>query len=87
MATGWLARRHARQGSTGPGGAQERHPADRVVVAGREAPMFSGSAGAVDWLVGLVGRPPAAETVAAEDWLMFRGDAERNAAAPAAPRC
>ncbi len=59
---------------------RDRHPTVRVVIAGREAPMFSGSADAVDWLVGLVGQPPVARALAAEDWLMFRGDPARNAA-------
>jgi hypothetical protein len=66
---------------------RQRHPTLRVAVGGREVPIFSGDAGAIDWLVGLIGPQIAADPAAADRWLMFRGDAARMRPRPAARRC
>jgi outer membrane protein assembly factor BamB len=59
---------------------RQRHPSIRVAVAGREVPIFTDDSDAVDWLVKLVGAVTAASPAEADRWLMFRGDAMRNAA-------
>jgi outer membrane protein assembly factor BamB len=59
-----------------------RHPGLHVTVAGRETPIFSSDAEAVDWLVKLIGTYSAPTAADADRWLMFRGDASRNAAVP-----
>ena len=60
---------------------RQRHPVLRVAVAGREVPIFSNDAEAVDWLVGLIGTSTPAGPAEADHWWMFRGDAARNATA------
>ena len=37
---------------------RERHPSLRVTIAGRETPIFTNNAEAVDWLVKLIGAQP-----------------------------
>lgn len=58
---------------------RERHPSLRVAIAGREIPLFTDNSDAVDWLVRLIGTQPSATGTEADSWLMFRGDAARNA--------
>lgn len=60
---------------------RKRHPTMPVTVAGREVPLFADGADAVEWLAGLIGSGPAVMAVQSDQWLMFRGDAARNAAA------
>jgi len=57
-----------------------RHPSMKVEVAGRNVPLFAKDSGALDWLVAMVGPQSAAALTEADRWLMFRGDAARNAA-------
>ena len=57
-----------------------RHPSMKVEVAGRNVPLFAKDSGALDWLVAMVGPQFAAAPAEADRWLMFRGDAARNAA-------
>ncbi len=54
-----------------------RQPALRVAIAGREVPIFTNDAQAVDWFVRLTGLCAAAAPAEADQWLMFRGDAAR----------
>jgi outer membrane protein assembly factor BamB len=56
-----------------------RHPTLRVMAAGRETPIFSENADAIDWLVKLIGTQSTAAAADMDRWLMFRGDAARNA--------
>ncbi len=58
---------------------RERHPTLRVGVAGRETPIFANDAEALDWLVSLIGKQPTTVAGEMDCWLMFRGDAARNA--------
>jgi outer membrane protein assembly factor BamB/tetratricopeptide (TPR) repeat protein len=58
---------------------RERHPSLRVKVAGRETPIFAHKAQAVEWLVELIGEQPTVLAAELDNWLMFRGDACRNA--------
>ena len=58
---------------------KKRHPSLRVTIAGRETPIFTNNAEAVDWLVKLIGSQPTMAAVEADRWMMFRGDACRNA--------
>ena len=58
---------------------RQRHPTLRVAVGGRETPIFTDDAEAVDWLVKLIGTQATARGGEADRWLMFRGDAARNA--------
>jgi outer membrane protein assembly factor BamB/tetratricopeptide (TPR) repeat protein len=57
-----------------------RQPALRVVIAGREVPLFSNDADAVDWLVRATGLQAGAGGAESDGWLMFRGDPARIAA-------
>ena len=57
---------------------RQRHPTLRVTVGGREVPIFTDDAKAVEWLVGLIGPQAEVGPAAADDWLMFRGDVARN---------
>ncbi len=61
---------------------RQHNPALRVTVAGRETPIFTNDAEALDWLVKLAGTSPTAVGGWADRWLMFRGDAARNASMP-----
>ena len=61
---------------------RQRNPALRVTVAGRETPIFANDAEALDWLVKLIGTPPPTAAGRTDRWLMFRGDAARNASMP-----
>ena len=56
-----------------------RQPALRVAVAGREVPLFTNDAEAVDWFVRATGVGAAAGSAENDQWLMFRGDATRTA--------
>jgi outer membrane protein assembly factor BamB len=58
---------------------RERHPSLRLTVAGRETPIFTNNAEAVEWLVKLIGPQTTAAAAELDNWLMFRGDAARNA--------
>jgi outer membrane protein assembly factor BamB len=58
---------------------RDRHPALRVAVGGRQTPIFSADADAVGWLVNLIGTQSTTAAADADRWLMFRGDAARNA--------
>ncbi len=58
---------------------RQRNPTLRVTVAGRETPIFSNDAEALDWLVKLTGTQAAAVAARTDGWLLFRGDAARNA--------
>jgi outer membrane protein assembly factor BamB len=60
---------------------RDRHPTLRVAVGGQEVPIFTDHAKAVEWLVALIGSQQALTPAAADGWLMFRGDAARNASA------
>ncbi len=51
-----------------------------MAVAGREVPIFTNDADAVNWFVGLIGSCAVVHPAEADHWLMFRGDAARNAA-------
>ena len=57
-------------------------PSLRVTVGGRETPIFTDDARAIEWLVDLVG--PRRDVVSAvlDGWWLFRGDAARNASLP-----
>ena len=81
MATCWLQAGVAEKARQALVSLRQRHPALRVAVAGREVPIFTDDAAAVDWLVGLIGTVTAASPAEVDHWLMFRGDAARNAAA------
>ena len=81
MATCWLQAGVAEKARQSLVSLRQRHPALRVAVAGREVPIFTDDAAAVDWLVGLIGTVTAASPAEVDHWLMFRGDAARNAAA------
>ena len=59
---------------------RERRPTLRVSVGGREVPIFTDDAKAVEWLAGLIGPQRAAGPATADGWLMFRGDVARNCA-------
>ncbi len=58
---------------------RQRDPMLRVMVAGREVPLFADDSEAVDWLTGLIGAWSASEREIPDDWLMFRGNSSRNA--------
>ena len=81
MAACWLQAGAAEKARQALVSLRQRHPALRVAVAGREVPIFTDDAAAVDWLVGLIGTVTAASPAEVDHWLMFRGDAARNAAA------
>jgi outer membrane protein assembly factor BamB len=61
---------------------RQRQPSLRVAVGGREVPIFTDDAVAVDWLTGLIGAFSVAGPTSADHWLMFRGNPARNATAP-----
>ena len=52
-----------------------------MTVAGREVPLFVNDSEAVDWLNRAIGPPASVSAADAQRWLMFRGDAARNASA------
>lgn len=58
---------------------RERDPMLRVLVAGREVPLFTDDAKAIGWLTDLIGHWPECETLIPKNWLMFRGNSSRNA--------
>jgi len=80
IATSWLR-------SGNPARAQEalvalktRQPNGKVVVAGKEVPLFNQPAQALTWLTSLIGPSPQLDVTKTDDWAMFRGNAARNAA-------
>ncbi len=54
-------------------------PQARVRLLDREVPLFSQPEQALDWLVDLIGSSTLAGYKSVDDWLMFRGNPERNA--------
>jgi outer membrane protein assembly factor BamB/tetratricopeptide (TPR) repeat protein len=62
---------------------RRRYPTLRVAVAGRDLSLFNDDASALRWLEGLIGAYAATGRKESEQWLMFRGDAARNARAAA----
>ncbi|MCE5267341.1 MAG: PQQ-binding-like beta-propeller repeat protein [Planctomycetaceae bacterium] len=60
-------------------GLQDRDPAARVSVAGRELPRFEDETAAVDWLAKQLGPQSAGAAAETDRWLMFRGNPARNA--------
>lgn len=59
---------------------RKRQPNLRVNVGGRESPIFTDDARAVDWLKDLLGKRTAGAVLAADQWLLFRGNPARTAA-------
>ena len=58
----------------------ERHPTIKIEIGGRSVPIFSKDSECLAWLAALVGPGIDNHAVEADRWLMFRGDAARNAA-------
>ena len=67
------------EGAGRVGRSAARQPALRVAVAGREVPIFTNDAEAVDWFVRLTGLRTTAGPAEVDHWLMFRGDPARTA--------
>jgi outer membrane protein assembly factor BamB len=79
MATGWIE-----SGSTDK--AREviakflrYHSPASLKINYQEAPQFSGADDAVDWLTKLAGTSHVSQQTGSDNWLMFRGDPQRNA--------
>src|SRR5206468_8336884 len=79
LATSWI---HANQ----PGEAQEtllalrkRLPQAKVRLVDREVALFERDTAALDWLQQIVGSSRYAFSAAATQWVVYRGDAKRNA--------
>ncbi len=81
MAASWLRLGMTEKTQESLASLRQRLPAARLMVAGREVPMFSGDADGVEWLKGLTGYASPAAAPESEDWRMFRGDPARNATA------
>ena len=64
---------------------KRRSPATRVSVGGREVPIFDDDAKAVEWLAALIGDWPKCKEMTPDNWLMFRGNASRNAESRGGP--
>ena len=80
-ATCWLQAGMADKAREVLAALRENSPSRTVEVGGRRVPLFQKDSEAIDWLVAQVGAPPIAGPAEADRWLMFRGDAARNAAA------
>ncbi len=82
MAAAWLQAGAADKAREVLLALRQRNPALRVTVAGRETPIFAKDDEALDWLTKLSGTPPPTAAGRTDNWLMFRGDAARNASMP-----
>ena len=78
IATCWLQAGVPEKARESLASLRERHPTLRVSAGGRDVPIFTDDVKAIDWLVGLVGPQRVAGVTAADDWVMFRGDAARS---------
>ncbi len=58
---------------------RQRRPKLRVEVAGREVPIYTEDADAIQWLTTIIGSQPATQDVKLDRWLMVGGNAARNA--------
>jgi outer membrane protein assembly factor BamB len=79
MATGWLQAGMPDKARETLIAFRARNPRLALKVAAQEVPLFNDQKEALDWLKKLVGTQPASETAEADRWLMFRGNAQRNA--------
>ena len=56
----------------------ERHRGERVMIAGREVPLFRRNEEALNWLAQAAGIRPADTSSDSDQWPMYRGSASRN---------
>jgi outer membrane protein assembly factor BamB len=58
---------------------KERLPGAKVRLVDRQTPLFSKDTEALDWLQSIVGGSRSAQSAAAKQWVLYRGDERRNA--------
>ncbi len=80
MAAGWLEAGSPEEARRALAALKERQSARSVIVGGREVQWFRDGAETIPWLAQLIGPRQAAPGPEQDRWLMFRGDAARNAA-------
>ena len=79
MVAAWLEADSPEEAQRALAALKERQSAHSVIVGGREVPWFRDAAETVPWLAGLIGPQQIAPGPEEDRWLMFRGDAARNA--------
>lgn len=57
---------------------KQRHPSATVQIAGKPIALFGGDAQALAWLENQIGEPPTERNLISDQWIMHRGDAQRN---------
>ena len=80
MAAGWLEAGAPEEAQRALAALKERQSARSVIVGGREVEWFRDGEETVPWLARLIGPQQTAPGPEEDRWLMFRGDAARNAA-------
>lgn len=79
IATSWLRSGAAERAQEALVELKTREPNGKVVVAGKEVPLFNQPAEAIGWLTNLIGQPPSFDIAKPDNWAMLRGNAARNA--------
>ena len=79
MATCWVLGRDSKRATHALQELKKRQQGASISFAGNKVEMFKAGEDSLDWLARLVGNSPLSELQSVDQWIMYRGNPQRNA--------